>query len=71
MITLATILLAVPHSLLHQEMKKLAITTSGLYSLSVGKIRAICLPVPHYPSSIAIVAKWTNSWPSAMTWKLL
>jgi len=39
------------------EMRQLAITTSGLYSLSVGKIRGIILPVPPLPEQKRIVAK--------------
>jgi type I restriction enzyme, S subunit len=39
------------------EMRKLAITTSGLYSLSVGKIRGIWWPVPPLAEQKRIVAK--------------
>jgi type I restriction enzyme, S subunit len=39
------------------EMKELAITTSGLYSLSVGKIRGIMIPVAPLPEQKRIVAK--------------
>ncbi|MEA5575228.1 restriction endonuclease subunit S [Anabaena sp. UHCC 0451] len=39
------------------EIKKLAITTSGLYSLSVGKIRGIVVPLPPYQEQKRIVAK--------------
>jgi type I restriction enzyme S subunit len=38
-------------------MKRLAITTSGLYSLSVGKIREILIPVPPPSEQHRIVAK--------------
>jgi type I restriction enzyme S subunit len=39
------------------EMKRLAVTTSGLYSLSVGKVRSIRLPVPPFAEQARIVAK--------------
>ena len=39
------------------EMKRLAITTSGLYSLSVGKIREILIPLPPLAEQHRIVAK--------------
>jgi len=39
------------------EMKRLAITTSGLYSLSVGKIRGIAIPVPDEGARKATIAK--------------
>jgi type I restriction enzyme, S subunit len=39
------------------EMRKLAITTSGLYSLSVGKIRSISLPLPPLDEQKRIVTK--------------
>jgi type I restriction enzyme S subunit len=38
-------------------MKRLAITTSGLYNLSVGKIRGICAPLPPLAEQKQIVAK--------------
>lgn len=38
-------------------MKRLAVTTSGLYNLSVGKIRAIPVPIPPLPEQRRIVAK--------------
>jgi len=40
-----------------EEMKRLAITTSGLYNLSVGKIRNIAIPVPPLAEQRRIVAK--------------
>ena len=39
------------------EMKHLAITTSGLYSLSVGKIQQIAIPLPPLPEQSRIVAR--------------
>lgn len=39
------------------EMKKLAITTSGLYSLSVGKIRGIIVPLPPLQEQQRILRK--------------
>jgi type I restriction enzyme S subunit len=39
------------------EMKRLAITTAGLYSLSVGKIRGIAIPVPDEASREGTLAK--------------
>ncbi|MBY0266036.1 MAG: restriction endonuclease subunit S [Burkholderiales bacterium] len=39
------------------EMKRLAVTTSGLYNLSVGKIRAIAVPLPPLDEQHRIVAK--------------
>lgn len=39
------------------EMKVRAITTSGLYTLSVGKIRTIQIPLPPLPEQHRIVAK--------------
>jgi len=39
------------------EMKQLAITTSGLYSLSVGKIRGIDVPLPPLAEQKRIVAR--------------
>lgn len=39
------------------EMKRLSITTSGLYTLSVGKIRSICIPLPPLAEQKRIVAK--------------
>lgn len=38
-------------------MKELAVTTSGLYNLSVGKIRSIALPVPPLAEQRRIIAK--------------
>jgi len=38
-------------------MKRLAVTTSGLYNLSVGKIRSICIPLPPLPEQHRIVTK--------------
>lgn len=38
-------------------MKRLAVTTSGLYNLSVGKIRAICFPLPPRAEQGRIQAK--------------
>jgi type I restriction enzyme, S subunit len=38
-------------------MRRLAITSAGLYSLSVGKIRAITVPVPPLPEQARILAK--------------
>ena len=38
-------------------MKMLAITSSGLYSLSVGKIRTIVIPIPPLTEQHRIVAK--------------
>lgn len=38
-----------------EQMKKLAITTSGLYSLSVGKIRSLSIPVPSVEEQRRIV----------------
>lgn len=40
-----------------QIMQRLAITSSGLYSLSVGKIRRIGFPLPPIPEQRRIVAK--------------
>ena len=40
-----------------QVMKELAVTTSGLYNLSVGKIRKIPLPIPPIAEQHRIVAK--------------
>ena len=40
-----------------EEMKRLAVTTSGLYNLSVGKIRAISIPLPPIQEQERIVAK--------------
>jgi type I restriction enzyme, S subunit len=42
------------------EMKELAITTSGLYSLSVGKIRGIMVPVPPLKEQKRIIAKMSR-----------
>ena len=39
------------------EMKRLAITTSGLYNLSVGKIRGIVVPLPPLAEQRRIVAR--------------
>jgi type I restriction enzyme S subunit len=39
------------------EMKRLAITTSGLYSLSVGKVRGIVIPVPPLGEQQRIVSR--------------
>lgn len=39
------------------EMKRLAVTTSGLYNLSVGKIRAIAIPLPPVFEQHRIVTK--------------
>jgi len=39
------------------EMKRLAITSAGLFSLSVGKIRKIPLPLPPVAEQHRIVAK--------------
>jgi hypothetical protein len=39
------------------EMTKRAITTSGLYSLSVGKVRSLVIPLPPEPEQRRIVAK--------------
>ena len=38
-------------------MKTLAVTSSGLYSLSVGKIRTIVIPLPPLAEQHRIVAK--------------
>jgi type I restriction enzyme S subunit len=38
-------------------MQRLAITSSGLFSLSVGKIREIDIPLPPLPEQLRIVAK--------------
>ncbi len=40
-----------------QEMKRLAVTSSGLYNLSVGKIRGISVPLPPLPEQFRIVQK--------------
>jgi|TARA_A100000171_G_scaffold11625_1_gene9510 type I restriction enzyme S subunit len=40
-----------------QEMKRLAVTSSGLYNLSVGKIRGISVPLPPLPEQLRIVRK--------------
>ena len=40
-----------------QLMKALAVTSSGLYSLSVGKIRTIMIPLPPFAEQQRIVAK--------------
>lgn len=42
-----------------EEMKRLAITTSGLYSLSVGKIRNYVIPLPPLAEQSRIVARVT------------
>jgi type I restriction enzyme S subunit len=42
------------------EMKRLAITTSGLYNLSVGKIRNFAFPLPPLPEQARIVARVEN-----------
>ncbi|WP_461468238.1 restriction endonuclease subunit S [Melaminivora sp.] len=42
------------------EMKHLAITTSGLYSLSVGKIRNFAIPLPPLAEQSRIVARVTE-----------
>jgi type I restriction enzyme S subunit len=39
------------------EMKRLAVTSSGLYNLSVGKIRSISIPLPPLLEQIRIVQK--------------
>ena len=39
------------------EMKRLAITTSGLYNLSVGKIRNFVVPMPSLAEQSRIVAR--------------
>jgi type I restriction enzyme S subunit len=44
-----------PHGI--KTMKSLAVTSSGLYNLSVGKIRAIYLPLPPIAEQQRIVAK--------------
>ena len=41
------------------EMKRLAITTSGLYNLSVGKIRNFAFPLPPLDEQARIVARLT------------
>ena len=38
-------------------MKTLAVTSSGLYNLSVGRIRPILVPLPPLPEQRRIVAK--------------
>jgi type I restriction enzyme S subunit len=43
-----------------EEMKRRAITTSGLYSLSVGKIRSLPIPFPPLAEQQRIVAKVDN-----------
>ncbi len=40
-----------------EGMKKLAVTTSGLYNLSVGKIRAIPIPIPPMKEQFRILAR--------------
>ena len=40
-----------------EEMKRLAVTTSGLYNLSVGKIRNIIVPIPPVTEQDRIVEK--------------
>ncbi len=40
-----------------EQMKRLAVTTSGLYNLSVGKIRGICVPLPPICEQSRIVAR--------------
>ena len=40
-----------------EMMTALAVTTSGLYNLSVGKIRNIVIPVPPKAEQVRIVAK--------------
>ncbi len=42
-----------------EEMKRLAITTSGLYNLSVGKIRNYAVPVPPLAEQTRIVTRVT------------
>ena len=42
------------------EMKERAITTSGLYSLSVGKIRSLAIPIPPLSEQKRIVSKVTE-----------
>jgi len=42
-----------------EEMKRLAITTSGLYNLSVGKIRNYVVPLPPLPEQSRIVTRVT------------
>ena len=39
------------------EMKRLSVTTSGLYNLSVGKIRNLCIPLPSINESRRITEK--------------
>ena len=43
-----------------EEMKRLAITTSGLYNLSVGKIRNYAVPVPPLAEQSRIVTRVTQ-----------